>query len=625
MVENLLEYYERELTFLRRLGGEFSRRYPKIAKRLLLEPDKCDDPHVERILEGVAFLAARVHRKLDEEFPEIAGSFIESLLPHYLQPIPSLSIAQVHPKPGKWLDLPAGVQLQTRLIRAYNTRCKFRTCLPVQSWPVVVSELSWASPGTLRLPSELSCPSVLRMILRCTEGSFAALRPPHARDTLRLYLDGPRQFALYEVLLSCSASQLSPQVLLRTTDGALVPLSLRPVGFEPSEGLLPYSGRSFLGQRLLTEYFAFPSKFLFVDLGGLSEKIRSRLDERAEVLFLSGIPAGTLIPQLDDVKLGCVPIVNLFAQPAEPINLSHTRTEYRVVPDARHQDTTEVYAIEEVVAAQLGRSEVQIYRPLYGLSDRLPAALGNPQGDQYYVQSRRTQEDGSEVYLSLVDRSFSPRNTGHDTLLVSTLCTNRLLAGRLPLGTARRARAIGKQTERGVADEYELETEGDFQPAASFADSIAQVDCLERPTAPLPLPTDKSLLWRLVSHLGLNHHSLGFSPEGVLALRELLSLYDRSAAGEASLQVSGVVALHTERTVARARDGLPGFCRGLAITITLREENFVGGSAYLFASVLDRFFAQYVTLNSFTQLSAVNEQGRMIGRFAPRMGERAVL
>ena len=322
MVENLLEYYERELTFLRRLGGEFSRRYPKIAKRLLLEPDKCDDPHVERILEGVAFLAARVHRKLDEEFPEIAGSFIESLLPHYLQPIPSLSIAQVHPKPGKWLDLPAGVQLQTRLIRAYNTRCKFRTCLPVQSWPVVVSELSWASPGTLRLPSELSCPSVLRMILRCTEGSFAALRPPHARDTLRLYLDGPRQFALYEVLLSCSASQLSPQVLLRTTDGALVPLSLRPVGFEPSEGLLPYSGRSFLGQRLLTEYFAFPSKFLFVDLGGLSEKIRSRLDERAEVLFLSGIPAGTLIPQLDDVKLGCVPIVNLFAQPAEPINLS---------------------------------------------------------------------------------------------------------------------------------------------------------------------------------------------------------------------------------------------------------------------------------------------------------------
>ena len=91
MRDELLGYYERELGFLRQMGAEFAQKYPKVAGRLLLEPDKCEDPHVERMIEAFAFLAGRVHLKIDDEFPEITESLLNVLYPHYLAPIPSMS------------------------------------------------------------------------------------------------------------------------------------------------------------------------------------------------------------------------------------------------------------------------------------------------------------------------------------------------------------------------------------------------------------------------------------------------------------------------------------------------------------------------------------------------------
>lgn len=641
MLENLLEYYERELTFLRRMGSVFSRKYPKIAQRLMLEPDKCDDPHVERVLEGVAFLAARVHRKLDEEFPEIAGAFLDATLPHYMMPVPSLSIAQLHPKPGQWLDLPAGTMLHTRLIRPFDTRCRFRTCFSVISWPAVVSAVNIASPGTLRLPADVQSTWAVQLVLRCTEGKFCDLKPPVERTSLRIYLDGPRQFALYEQLVAASLVRRSHQAYVRATDGALLPIKLRPVGFEPHEGLLPYTGRSFIGYRLLQEYFAFPKKFLFIDLEGIDDKVRARLHETAEVLIFGNGTAPTYSPHIDDFKLGCTPIINLFAQPAEPITVSHTQTEYRIVPDARHQETTEVYSVDEVSAVSLGTPDIVRYQPLYAVMCGASDAQFN-RSPAYYVTSRRAAEIGSEVAISLVDLNFSTRSPSQDTLLVQTTCTNRDLAGRLPLGTARRLRipakevrgealpadgrpnSPGKRTDR-PHDEYDLEAEGELLPTAILGEKIARVDCLERPTTSSTLPSGRGVLWRLVSHLNLNHLSLASEATGLAAFKEMLTLYDMASAGTHALQIAGIGGLRTERTVARARDGLPGFCRGVAVTLSLHEESFVGGSAFLFAAVLERFFAQYVSLNSFTQLCAVTQQGRELGRWPPRIGQKSDL
>lgn len=637
MLEHLLDYYERELFFLRRMGSVFSRKYPKIAQRLMLEPDKCDDPHVERILEGAAFLAARVHAKLDEEFPEICGSFLDSLLPHYLLPIPSLSIAQLHPKPGQWLRMPPGTLIHTRLIRPFDTRCRFRTCLPVNTWPIVVHGVQFSSPGALQLPADVDSSWAswgMRLLLRSQEGTFKDLKPPQERSPIRFYLDGPRQFALYEALVRPALSQRRSHVYLRLPNGTLRPLRLRPVGFAEDEGVLPYSGRSFLGYRLLQEYFAFPKKFLFLDLDGLDAALRQQLGTIAEIIILGSGAMPSFTPQIDDFRLGCTPIINLFPQPAEPISLNHTRAEYRVVGDARHEETTEVYSVDDVVATSLANPETVHYQPLYGLKDG-GQGLSPGQRGAYYKCSRRSGEHGSEVFISLVDLGLNLHQPARDTLLISTTCTNRELAGRLPLGISRRPRiapSAAQTGERGhpsssvPRDEYDLEPDGDFLPPASWADKLAQIDCLERPTPARQMPTGKGLLWRLVGHLNLNHLSLVEDPHGLAAFRELLRLYDAQSSGENnSQQIAGILHLSSERTVARARDGLPGFCRGVALRLRLHSEHFVGASPFLFAAVLETFFSQYVSINSFTSLYAENEYGQEIGRWAPRLGVRPVL
>lgn len=634
MLDNLLDYYERELFFLRRMGSVFSRKYPKIAQRLMLEPDKCDDPHVERILEGVAFLAARVHSKLDEEFPEVSASFIDSLLPHFLLPIPSLSIAQMHTKPGQWLDMPAGTLLHTRLIRPHDTRCRFRTCLPVQSWPVVVHDVAFVSTGVLRLPADIEASWAMRLILRSQEASFRELMPPQERSSLRFYLDGPRQFALYEALVRPSLSQRRPHIFLRLSDGSLRPLRLRPVGFAPDEGVLPYSGRSFLGYRLLQEYFAFPKKFLFLEIADLDAELRRQLGPLAEILILGSGATPNLTPQIDDFKLGCTPIINLFPQPAEPISLTHMQSEYRVVGNARQEATTEVYSVDEVISSSVANAETVHYQPLYGLKDRIPSSDGR--FGAYYKCSRRIGEHGSDVFVSLVDLGLNLHQPARDTLLIKTTCTNRDLAGRLPLGISRRARVAPKPSEAGTAasplkggpcDEYDLTHEGDFIPPASWADKLAHVDCLERPSPSRRLPMGKSTLWQLVSHLNLNHLSLMADEHGLAAFKEMLHLYDvTSSAGDSNAkQIAGLLELSSERTVGRARDGLPGFCRGVAVRLRLHSEHFVGASPFLFASVMDCFFAQYVSINSFTTLRAENEHGQELGTWAPRLGARPVL
>src|SRR6185312_8225978 len=118
MSDILLPYYNRELAALRSLAGEFAEAHPKIAGRLRLSPDSVDDPHVARLLEGVAFLAARVHHRLDDEFPELTDALLGVLYTHYLAPMPSCAIMQFQSDPDLALplNLPAGIALETEAV-----------------------------------------------------------------------------------------------------------------------------------------------------------------------------------------------------------------------------------------------------------------------------------------------------------------------------------------------------------------------------------------------------------------------------------------------------------------------------------------------------------------------------
>jgi type VI secretion system protein ImpG len=388
----------------------------------------------------------------------------------------------------------------------------------------------------------------------------------------------------------------------------LGPECVRPVGFERTEGLLPYPPRSFIGYRLLTEFFAFPEKFLFIDLAGWGRGELAWLSDRLELYFFLDRTAPELEQNVtaDTFRLGCAPAVNLYTQRAEPVALAHTDTEYRVVPDARRPLAHEVYSIDRVTAQAPDGSEAE-YEPFFSVKH---ADAGRSRGRYWHSVRRRavgTEERpdfGSEVYLSLVDLGFTPSAPAEGTLAVETTCLNRDLPHRLPFG--------GDQPRLALTEPDAL---------------VARVRCLTPPTPTLRPALKQGAMWRLVSHLSLNHLSLEGGREGAEALREILKLYDFADSEETRAMIAGVLDVRSRRVVARTGgDGGDAVCRGVEVEVHFDEKGFAGSGLYLFAGVLERFLALYATINSFTRLVAAAE-GRKgeLWRWPPRMGEKVLL
>jgi type VI secretion system protein ImpG len=600
----LLPYYERELTFLRQLGAEFASKYPKIAGRLLLEADKCEDPHVERLIQAFAFLASRIHHKLDDEFPEITDALLGVLYPHYLAPIPSMSIAQfvLDPDQGKLTSghrISQGSMLYSQSVN--GSPCRFRTCYPVTLWPLEVASARFDAPD--RVSPSPKAAAVVRLELRCLGGiSFADLE----LNSLRFFLHGesPLVYALYELLFNNTC-----QVQFRPLDDqkgvrpiVLPARCLKTVGFGPDEGVLPYTPRSFLGYRLLQEYFAFPEKFLFFDLGELDRAVRARFRTGVEVLLFLDKPPRLEQPiSADTFRLGGTPIVNLFEQVAEPIRVTHAETEYRVVPDVGRQSATEVYSIDSVTSVSPHLPEPIIFEPFYSFKH---AAEREQQQAFWYTTRRpsvRKGDSGTEVYLSLVDLNFRPTFPAVETLTLHVTCTNRDLSGRLPFGG-----------ERG-----DLELEG--------AAPLSRIRCLKKPTETVRPSLRRGAQWRLISHLSLNY--LSIAEGGRDALQEILKLYDFSDSTVIRQQIVGITKVASRRVIGRPAS-MPwnGFCRGIEITLEFDEDLYVGSGVFLFASVLEKFFGLYGSLNSFTQLIATTKQREEpLKRWLPRAGEQILL
>jgi type VI secretion system protein ImpG len=610
--DDLRLYYERELSFLRRSGAQFADAYPKIAARLSLEPDKCEDPHVERLLEAFAFLAARVHLKIDDEFPEITEALLSIVYPHAIRPVPSMTVVDLRMDPeqtqiGAGLRIPRGSVLLSRPVA--GVPCKFRTCYDAHLWPLSVTAAEWKSPDRL-LPAVKApdAAAALRIELSCWRDlTFAAIRP----DPLRIFLNGESALVntLYELLCSRTVRILlrDPAQGARARAVELPPDSLVPVGFGEDEGMLPFSRRSFAGYRTLYEYFTFPDKFFFLDLVGLGAALEG-FGDRVELIFL--IAPFELAERRQTLELGvspktfqlaCAPAVNLFELTAEPILLTERRFDYPIVPDARRPNACEIFSVDEVVSVRPDSREPVRFEPLYSFRH----GLGDARGQTYWLASRRASarrdDDGTEVSLALVDLEQRPVAPDVDSLTVRLTCTNRDLPSRLPFGLE--------------AGDFELEGGAPVQAVVA----------LRKPTPTLRPSTGKASLWRLVSHLSLNYLSL--VSEGKEALQEVLKLYDFSASPHTRKQIEGIVELSSRPQFARivSEQGI-AFARGSRVDITLDEENFAGSGAYLFASVLERFLGLYVTLNSFSQLCARTSQRKEVLRlWPPRAGTRILL
>lgn len=618
MSETLFPYYERELIFIRQMAQEFAKQYPAAAGRLLLEPNRSVDPHIERLIESFAFLTARVHHKLDDEFPELTDALLSVLYPHYLAPIPSMAIVQFDLDTAR-AQLPDGflIDKHSRINsqQVGNLACKFRTGAPVTLWPIVLTDAQLMPPPfppALRPPPRTA--AILRLQFECqAEMQFSAL----SLDRLRLFLFGDNQVVanLYELLFN-HTMQVAFRPLDKSGNQAPIVLppqqALFPVGFERDDGLLAYPNQSFSGYRLLTEFFTFPGKFQFVDLGGWRQVNQAGFQTRVEVdCYLNrSMPSLEQAVDVQTFCLGCTPIVNLFEQTAEPIALTQSRFEYRIVPDVAYPSGLEVYSVESVTNVDPNSGTTTEYQPFYSFKH---GATRDTQQAFWYATRRPSVVEGdrgTEIYLNLVDLGFQPHLPAESTLVVRTICTNRELPTRLQ--------------HAGEAIAFELE----------MAAPLNRIRCLRSPTAPLRPPLRRGAQWRLLSHLNLNHLSLTDPEEGRQALLEILRLYDFSdpQAGQQLAAVTqqlieGISSVASRRVVGRT--GSPtssGFCRGTEVVIEFDEQKYVGSGLYLFACVLERFLGLYVSINSFSQLVAKTKQGEgILKRWPPRAGEHPLL
>lgn len=630
MRDELLGYYERELIFLRRMGAEFSRKYPKVAARLLLDEEKVEDPHVERMIEAFAFLTGRISLKLDDQLPEITESFLNVLYPHYLAPIPSMAIAQFGY--GSPKDKLTNVQKLSREAKLYSrpvdgTPCRFRTCYDTYLFPMEIQSAGLESNAPADARGQMA-DAFIRLSMHCFgDANLAEMKvgetgkPP---EFLRFYINGDPQliFPLYEMIFNhCSAVEfrakeapLGSKTLTASMFNyqmnmpapvILPPDSIKQVGFEESEGMLPYTKRSFGGYRLLTEYFTFPYKFLFFDVYGLDQAVAKKFGAYFDIyIHLKNITPPRAPVTADTFRLGCAPIINLFSQTADPIYLSQRKYEYHAIPDVQRQAVTEIYSVDDVSTTDPRTNTTRTFSPFYSLRH----AYGEQMEKVFWYATRRPSQrpddEGTEIFLTLVDMNFNPRVPAAEILTLKTTCTNRDLPARLPFG--------GR--------------EGDFEVEGVAL--LSRVRCLTKPTETVRPPQRKAAQWRLISHLNLNHLSLVANENGTPeALQEILHLYNFGDSSALRKQILGITGIESRKVVRQIGQRIgSGFVRGIETTLEFDEEQFVGSGLYLFACVLEKFFGLYVSVNSFNQTVLKTKQREgVVKRFPPRTGEQVLI
>jgi type VI secretion system protein ImpG len=626
MDPRLLRHYNLELQHLREMGAEFAQQFPKVAARLGMSGLEVADPYVERLLEGFAFLAARVQLKLDAEFPRFTQTLLEIVYPHYLAPTPSMAVVQLKPDlddPGLATAsraVPRGTTMQSITTGDDRTSCEFRTAQDVPIWPlelVSATYFSFAPDLPLNaLPIAERIKGGVRIRLKTPPGVRFSQLP---LDRLTFYLAGADDVAnkLYELCLGNAVAVLvMPGAGATPSYHFLRGSSIRAVGYDDREALLPVSLRSFQGYRLLQEYFAFPQRYRFFELTGLAPGIKRATGGEIELVILFGRsePGFESVVDGSNFALFCTPAVNLLAKRADRIHVTHNAHEFHVVPDRTRPIDFEVYEITDVIGHGSGGDSEQRFQPLYSAS----VVETNADQSAYFTQRReprlasstqkrrgpRSSYIGTEVFLSLVDPKDAPFAGDLRQLTIQTLCTNRDLVLLMPMG--------------GGSTDFTLDI-------AAPVKSVRVVSGPSRPLAPL---ADGAVSWRAINHLSLNYYSLvnSTNEQGASALRDCLELYVPAANAASKKQVDAVQSVSVRAVVRRLLG--PGplvFGRGLEVTLGVDEMAFEGASAFLLGSVLHRFFTRHVSINSFTETVLRSDNRGEINRWVPQWGARPTL
>ncbi|MCX7088478.1 MAG: type VI secretion system baseplate subunit TssF [Methylococcales bacterium] len=625
MDPRLLKYYNHELQHIREMAGEFALEYPKIASRLGLDSFECADPYVERLLEGFAYLSARVQLKVDAEFPRFTQHLLEMVYPHYLSPTPSMAVVQLAPdlmegSLNEGFIVPKETALRSQIGKNEQTACEYRTAHDLTLWPIEIIAAEYlngvGAVANLGVPSLPGLKAAIRLRLKSTAGlTFNQL----ALNNLPLYLRGVGELPMqiYEQLLANSiAVVIQPIDRPLSWQHSIKQSAVLPLGFTQDEALLPYTSRSFQGYRLLQEYFAFPERYMFVELTQLQPALQQCLENEVDIIILLNRSNARLVNEVDVSRFGlfCTPAINVFPKRADRIHVTQQTNEYHIVPDRTRPIDYEVYQIREVIGFGATSDEQQAFLPFYqassDVSHKRPRAyysvIRSPRviSSKQKLQGPRSSYVGNEVFVAIVDSNEAPFKSDLRQLGINTLCTNRDLPLQLPIG-------IGK-------------TDFTIQTGAP----VDSIRCLSGPTKPRASNAYKDTAWKLINHLSLNYLSLVNSndKEGATAFRSLLSLYGDNSDLSFRKQIEGVLFIQSKPIVRRINTAGPiVFGRGMEITLTVDEAAFEGSGVFLLGMVLEQFFAQYVSLNSFTETVLKTSDRGEIMRWPTRLGIRQLL
>ncbi|CAG4885662.1 type VI secretion system baseplate subunit TssF [Paraburkholderia gardini] len=559
--DDILHYYKRELSYLRTQGAEFAQRYPKVASRLALHGTESLDPHTERLIEATAFLAARVHRDLDQTFPQVASLLLDNVCPSLVQPVPAMTVVQfdLDPAQGKvtaGFRVPRHTGLQVRT--ESGEACRFRTAWDTTLWPVSITRARFTDD------------TMLALTLECEEGvDFSELE----LTTLRIHLHGDWMVTmpLYELLVVgvTGVSVRPPDAAERT----LPATAWREVGCGEEDNVLPRPANAQPAYGLMQEYFAFPRKFHFFDLtlprGSLG---RTRTCEL--VLHLKRAQRGLGMLKAGHFALGCTPAINLFSQTTEPVVLDRRHYEHRLVADQRREPMTEIHSIDSVTLSDPSADRSVTVPPFSAAGDVASEDVGMFWSARR-ERSMRANLSGTDMYLSLADTGGVSSRFAQPVVYAQVLCTNRRLAEQVPVGA---------------------------RVSVEHVSNTAHVRCLYEPTVQRTPPLDGESLWQLVSLLTLNHGALVSGATGRAQLQQMLRLFASGSAREHD-QIRGLKSVQARSVTAYVGgDAWRGYCRGTEVAVEFDADAFVGGSPLLMGAVLARFFALYTTVNSFVRL-----------------------
>ncbi|NKI95301.1 type VI secretion system baseplate subunit TssF [Rhizobacter sp. SG703] len=622
MDPNLLRLYNDELGHLKEVGAEFAKEFPKIAARLSMDGVEVTDPYVERLLEGFAFMAARVQLKIDAEHPRLIQHLLETVYPGFLSPMPSTMIARMRPDPldpnlARGFGVKRGSALHSELVRGQNTRCEFRTAHDVTLWPVEIDAVQYFTHAPdlplAHLPPARQVRGGLRIRLKASAGLKFSQLP---MEQLSFYISAGDDvaFRLHELVLGASlATWVHGGAARSPNQGYADGASVEAVGYDDERALLPDTLRGFSGHRLLQEYAALPQRFLFFSVTDLARRLARIDSSECEIvlLFGRGEPALESLVDANSLALYCTPAINLFPKRLDRIQLGPGSFEHHAVPDRTRPMDYEVHTIESVTGFGTGQVAEQRFLPLYATfheESRNHGAFYTLRREPRLLSSRQRLEGprsayvGQEVFLSLVDPRNAPYREDIRQVSLTALVTNRDLPTLLP----------------GSASTWALDVAG---PAG-------RIETMRGPSRPVQRIARGDVGWSLVSLLTLNYLSIaGEDPRrAASALRSLMALHGPEQDVSWAKQVEGIQAVDARAVVRRLP--FPGpltFGCGVEVTTTVDELGFQGSSAFLLGCVLEHFYARHASANSFSETIVRSATRGEILRSQPRVGSKAML